>query len=281
MSLNWVNDSSRSFRVLARGAWPLTAVHAEWAEGSRPTVSDGVADCIARAWQRARDEAETCGRILFSVPLVRLVRYRADKHRLDLVTGPTTYKDYVGTNRNRSELLGIVGKHRLSDHLANPLAVCVVVRSLDGMLLVARRSERTFDGPGRYHVVGGHVEVSRHVEGTRVNLGRAILDELREETGIPEGAVSSLTCIGLIEDRSTTKPELTFFAKLTRNHSDIAVPDNEEHVAIQWLDDTPRALTQFFALNHRALASAGAACLILYARLAYGKGWRRAAEPPI
>jgi 8-oxo-dGTP pyrophosphatase MutT (NUDIX family) len=263
------------FTVLAQGAWGLERVRADWSATSRTRRKPVMEACIDNAWSAALQRAGDRGQILFTTDLVGLDHVFAASGTLSLRTVPTSYRDYVGTNKNITQLRSEFSEREWAAALANPLALCVCLHSQDGYLLVARRSARTYDHPGYYHVPGGHIEVDRHVFGDRVDLRLALQDELSEELGIATEQLRDVLCTGVIADAQSRKPELLMTARLRLGHHDLQAPYNDEHGSLRWLVDSPQSLARFLLQHNRSLVPAGKACLLFFGRWRYGAQWYR------
>jgi 8-oxo-dGTP pyrophosphatase MutT (NUDIX family) len=81
-----------------------------------------------------------------------------------------------------------------------PLAVSGLLRCRDGVVF-GRRSEGSTQDAGRWELVpsGGLDRACRRPDDT-IDFGAKILDELREETGCPPGAVDSAVPFVVVED---------------------------------------------------------------------------------
>jgi 8-oxo-dGTP pyrophosphatase MutT (NUDIX family) len=236
-------------------------------------VDQAILDFMARHWQEALTYARLRNQVLFSTDLLRLHGWTSGQMQLLLHTGTTNYQEYVCTNRAQAGLEDAAGHAIRSSSLANPLAICVCLRSSDGYLLIAQRSQATYDHPGYYHVPGGHIEIARHVLSGRVDVKRALLDELSEEFGISARDIGNISCTGLVCDHASHKPELTLTAHYRKNRHTIRGPRNEEHGHLRWLRDDCRALANFVRRANRQLVPSGKACLMLYGRVRYGWQW--------
>ena len=86
----------------------------------------------------------------------------ASPPRLTLRLGLTCYKDFLGTNwSHRARALRLRGEAEFSDPcalLAQPLGVGGVLCTLDGKVVLIRRSQRVAEAGGLLDIPGGHPE---------------------------------------------------------------------------------------------------------------------------
>lgn len=273
---NWLEENRliircAGFNILARGPWTKATLRPDYSKIFQAEITEQTARVIDEKWTNVKQIAETSGQKLFSGDLVRLKGFSESTNSLALKLGPTTYKDYVGTHLQLDQISRIVGDEHLSGYLANPLATCAVIVSGDNKILIGKRSMKTVDYPGYFHVPGGHIEL-RHVQRKNIDLSLAIRDELYEEFAIRNSDIKNLICTGLAEDSISKKPELTFMAQMKVNHESI-LPVTEEHTEAIWLEATPESVTDFLIRNNFEIVPVGKACLMLFGAAIFGYEW--------
>lgn len=257
------------FEILVTDEFDRESVIGKWDPKAKRKTTEKIDRDIETAWQRAEQEARTQKRSLFPGPLCRLTEYGQQCSQLHMTFGLTDYKEFMGTNKNPK-----VVKRAGEEYLSNPTAVCVTLLTKDKKILVGRRSQRTMEHPGRWHVPGGHIDPNKHISGDRVDVFRAILDEIQEEIGCPPNDVETLMCLGLIRPRDTLKPELAFFGQLHKSWPEISsYPRNEEHQEFHSIPNLPDELLDFLRQHTSAFAPVGKGCLLLYGKWAYGSEW--------
>ena len=80
--------------------------------------------------------------------------------------------------------------------MANPLIVIAMVKTVDGYLVFARRSEKVALFQNQIHLIGGTVPRNRETL-TGADIFQAMRDEITEEAGVRSNEIRSLRCIGL------------------------------------------------------------------------------------
>lgn len=261
--------------TLLTGEWSRDQVEASYDPAQARTTDPQIEALVERSWHEAERQAAIHGRSLFAGPLFRLVSYELSGDRIRMLLGPTDYREFLGTNGNRRQIEQQVGPLDLPHYLSNPLAVGAAVRSSDGKLVVGRRSQRTMQDQGCWHVPAGHVDPRFHLHEGRVDAFQAISDEIHEELGCPREGLEPVL-LGLVRATETLKPEMLFAVNLPISWAELsALPLNEEHEAIQAIDDTPRAIDDFLRQSEPAVVPAGAACLWRYGVWKYGPDWLR------
>jgi 8-oxo-dGTP pyrophosphatase MutT (NUDIX family) len=159
---------------------------------------------IGEVWTRATAQAEPGA--LWDGELARLIAYGALPDRLALFVGRTTYREFLGTNLESADLHETLGE----DHYANPLGVSAAVMTRDEAVLLGRRSHRVAEARGLLDLPGGNVPFSAG----QIDPFRSMRAELHEELGIEEQDIDELTCIGLVENGFTHKPDLVFLCRV-------------------------------------------------------------------
>jgi len=248
--------------TLVEGVWREGEVDLILNESSRIKADPWLDQEIERVWQCALAEAGRQNRLLFPGPLCRLERYAVEGGHLRLRTGLTDYREFLGTNRNLAALSGFFGETSCADYLADPLAVCTVLTTADDALLIARRTGRTMEHSGFWHVVGGHVEPARPV-----NVFESVRKELREELGVSTEEIPEMICLGLARAKETHKPELLFYSRLSVTWEDLRQrPNDGELDGHRLIPDSREHLHRFLTEEQNRVVPIGEACLLRYER---------------
>ncbi|PKN78331.1 MAG: hypothetical protein CVU48_08625 [Candidatus Cloacimonetes bacterium HGW-Cloacimonetes-1] len=136
--------------------------------------------------------------------------------KLRLQVQETDYKSFFGTN--------VKNAHQIyeSEQLANALAVCAVVETLDATIVIGNRSKAVAEGSELWHVPGGTIEIPKladvdaeilhklglpHCIKSAFNPFYVMIKELSEELNIGLDDYLSLACLGLGENLEMKKPE--------------------------------------------------------------------------
>lgn len=229
---------SLSYRIDWQGRLHPHHVRLVWTNEPRPTTP-AIEERIAATWLEELELARRHGRLLYDGRLARLVRVNFADDAAEWVLGPTTYRDFLGTNLRHAEDAMRAGG---PECLSNALGVSILPVTSDGYVALGLRSERVAQHGGMVHPFGGMVEPD---DGTPPNGGQghpcpdifaAAGRELMEETGLRDGEFSSPVLIGLARDLSIHQPEAVFETRttLTREQleSRFAARGNEEHAAV-------------------------------------------------
>ncbi len=230
-------------------------------------------EAIEAAWATALASARETGRILYDAPLGRLVGVRYEPTSLHLRLGPTTYREFVGTNGRLAARLPEQG----SDGLADPLGLSATVLTRDGYLAFGRRSDRVNYYAGYIHTFGGMLEEADRLVAGGYDVFGSMRRELQEELHLDEAAVTGLIVTGLIRDQELQQPELLFEVSASLKRSDLAerwqkASEWEEHTGIEFVFDEPEAVLAFL-LQQGRLAPVAQAALLLHGRHGWGTEW--------
>ncbi|WP_052890912.1 NUDIX hydrolase [Thermogemmatispora carboxidivorans] len=261
----------REFEILVRGCFDAGRLVVSFDERLRmPRTQHDDEDCIEACWRQKMQEMQQRGAALYNGTLYRLANWEV---RLDgclwLELGVTSYKEYVASRDAR------FAQGRGRRELSNPLAVCSVIETADGQLLIERR--RGVDVyEGRYHVIGGFSESERD----RDNVGQpdlfgAIQREIREETGLRSEDIVRQLCLGLVYDLMMPHPELCFLTCLRLPLEEVRQrqPEDREIERLLSLPARAESLRSFLFTHHGQISATGEPALLFYGGWRFGEAW--------
>ncbi|GAC1361467.1 MAG: hypothetical protein NVS2B12_16140 [Ktedonobacteraceae bacterium] len=258
------------FEIIARGLYrpDQVVIHYDPALCIAPTRQKRA--WMDTYWQEQLLHARLNERRLFDAPLFRYIRSRPTEQTLDLTLGDTSYKEYVTT---RTPLFA----HEHARHeLSNPLAVCSVIETSDGFILLDRRVGVDVY-VGRYHVIGGFFErtLDTHAAVGLPDPFAAIRREIREETGIQSSDISEQYCLGVVYDLTNPHAELCFLTRLRITLQDVQerTPEDAEIKQLIPLQVTSQSLREFILQHHGNISATGEPNLLFYGALKFGASW--------
>lgn len=224
------------FTIEVAGPFRLDQVREVWTSVERRT-SPALEAVIAETWQARLAEAEATGGMLWSAPMARLVDWRVEGDQLTIRLGPTTYRDFVGTNIVNPWVAERYGP----DYLSDGCGVSALLRTADERLVLQRRSQAVFEFAGLIAACGGAVEpISPGDPST--TLAAQARRELAEELGLPPDAVRSMTLLGIGRTTSRHKPEIVYLAETTATWPEVSDRHHEEHAGLVAIPDTAQAV---------------------------------------
>jgi hypothetical protein len=209
--------------------------------------SGGVEAEIERLWiaeQSRRREPLFNGRIL-----------SASEIDPDCIVGAVVEYRHLIAQRARPDLF-----HELR---VRPVAVSGVSECAAGVLF-GRRAMSLTEAAGLWELCpSGGLDVSNAVAGDEVDYRAQLLIELREEVGVPAGAVASVAPFCLVEDLDTHVIDLGIALGLSMSSDEItAVHRNRASREYVELSIVPREnLTEFLAKNHDRITEVSTALL--------------------
>ena len=250
--------SSPPFTVEVAGPFRLDQIREVWTDVERRSTPE-IEALIAETWDARLAGAEASGGMLWSAPMARLVDWRVDAGELTVRLGPTTYRDFVGTNVANPWLADRYGP----DHLSDGCGVSALVRTVDGRLVLQRRSRSVFEFPGRIAPCGGALEPSSP-DDPSTTLAAQARREVHEELGLPPDTISAVTLLGIGRTTDRHKPELVFLAHTTALWSDLRDRRHEEHTALVAVEDTPASVARTLHDDWHDYAPPGLLALTLH-----------------
>jgi 8-oxo-dGTP pyrophosphatase MutT (NUDIX family) len=257
------------FEILARGLYLPAQLVIDYDPKLQMPVTAEIQTWMDDLWEQKLAQARRKGTPLFETPLFRLISTSAQADgTLHITMGATSYKQYVTTR------VADFAARRARSELGNPLAVCSVVETSDGFILLDKR-QGVDVYVGRYHVIGGFFE--RHLDevaGLPDPFG-AVRREIREETGIQTDDIQEQYCLGVVYDLAMPHGEMCF---LTRLHIPLAevqrrVPEENEIKQLIPLHVTPESLQAFILQHHGNISATGEPNLLMYGGWKFGEAW--------
>ena len=193
-------------RIIERGDWREGTVTTEQVATTR-RIEPEIEHLIDTAWSAASARP---GVHLFDGPMCRLETFNASANSLHLQWSLCSYRTFLGTNMSHPELFDRFGP----DVLANPIGLSVLIVTFDRQLILGRRNDSVAYYPGRVHPIAGSLEP------TDASPFAGIRRELCEELNLSE-EVTTLRCIGLVEDASLRQMEMIFVAEVATTADEI------------------------------------------------------------
>ncbi|GCE18905.1 hypothetical protein [Dictyobacter kobayashii] len=122
------------FEILAQGLYRSEDLHISYQPDQHLQLTPELQAEMDQYWQEKLRQAQQQQSLLFDAPLYRFISARQDSEQsLQLTLSQTSYKEYV-TTRHKNFATG-----RARSELGNPLAVCSVVETNDGAILLDKR----------------------------------------------------------------------------------------------------------------------------------------------
>ncbi len=294
------------FEIIAQGIYQPDQLTVQYDPTLHISLSSQAQTWMDTFWDEQLRQAVLRNTKLFDAPLFRYINaHPGPDHSLHLTLGNTSYKEYVTTRTPTFT------RDRARHELANPLAVCSVIETSDGYILLDRR--RGVDVyPGRYHVIGGFFERSldtNHSEalvsydaselsdpaypfntpGTsnftypsypatpfvQPDAFAAIRREIREETGIQVGDIRIQYSLGIVYDLTTPHAEMCFLTLLHIPLREVLQrrPEDDEIKQLIPLYVTPASLRSFILQHHGNISATGEPNLLFYGSWKFGASW--------
>ena len=273
-AINLTNGGSRDcgrFFLDVVGQYSQQDLHVQW-DAAAYMPDEAIRQEIDKAWDHHSATAQHRGVKLYNGPLCRLIDFQADNHRLNLVMGPTCFKDFLGTNLTRATLRYLHG----SDVLANPVGVSAAVVTSDNFILLGRRSQKVVYHGGRIHSIGGMVEPDANAQAP--NPFDAIIQEITSELCVSASDIATIVCMGMVREKPIVQPELVFDVALgldaqTLRQIAAKAIDADEHDELILVLDYPSSVITFVQKNLDAITPVCLSALLLHGLRKWGTGW--------
>ncbi len=260
------------FEIMAQGLYAAEQVHVSYDPTQVLPHTQKIQDWMDMYWQQKLQSARERGIPLFDAPLFRLLSATSqDDQTLAIHLGNTSYKEYV-TTRDAA-----FARQRSRHELSNALAVCSVVETSDGYILLDKR-QGVDVYEGRYHVVGGFFERELDMSATHKTHPdpfAAIQREIREETGIQTSDIRAQYCLCVVYDLATPHAELCFLTQLHIPLAEALTRTAEDHEIkkLYPLHVSAERLRSFILEHHGHISATGEPNLLRYGAWKFGEEW--------
>ncbi len=258
------------FEIIAQGLFRPHQLALSYDPYLRMTITPEKQAWMDACWRQQLIQTKMQGTTLFDTPLFRFVEACVQDGILHIVVGDTSYKEYVTTR------VPAFTRGRARHELGNALAICSVVETSDGSILLDLR-QGVDVYVGRYHVIGGFLERNRDSTTgcTQPDPFAAIRREIREETGIQGADISEQYCLGIVYDLATPHAEICFLTRLHIPLSEVLTrqPEDDEIKQLHPLQVTAESLQTFLVHHHGNISATGEPNLLLYGAWKFGLPW--------
>lgn len=261
-----------SFTVDFLRAMRREQVRTRWTDRPRSTTPI-LEQSIAQIWEEQRLLAAKEFRRFYNGELVRMISFSSAGDEIELLLGPTTFREFVGTNLFNAEAVAA----ECPGGLADALGVSAAVICADHVLVFGRRGGNVAFHAGHLHTIGGLVERADVDCDARCDLFAVMLRELREEAGVQPEEVAEIRLLGLIRDRDLQQPEAIFGVwllisskeLLSRFHVEAV---DQEHSGLESLFEEPDGVLPFLR-RAAPVAPVAEAAVLLHGRGVFGAEW--------
>jgi len=256
------------FEILSRGLYRPDQLIISYNSSLRMPINPAIQSWMDTLWQQRLAEAREKGVPLFDTDLFRLVDATSQPNgSLHLILGNTSYKEYTTTR------VPDFFQNRTRQELSNALAVCSVIETNDGHILLDKR-QGVDVYVGRYHVIGGFFERGLDMIGQPDPFG-AVRREIREETGVQAADIREQYCLGVVYDLTTPHSELCFLTRLNVSLAEVQMrrPEDDEVQQLLSLAVTEESLRDFVLKYHGNISPTGEANLLMYGAVKFGEQW--------
>jgi hypothetical protein len=257
------------FEIVAHGFYRPAQLIIDYDPTIQMPVTPEIQAWMDRLWEQKLAQARQQGTPLFDTPLFRFVAANSrDASTLHVTMGDTSYKQYVTTR------VPEYSRGRARSELGNPLAVCSVVETSDGYILLDKR-QGVDVYVGRYHVIGGFFERHLDQSGDQPDPFAAIRREIREETGIQSNDILDQYCLGVVYDLLMPHGEMCFLTRLHISLDEVShrVPEGHEIKQLIPLQVTEDSLREFILHHHGNISATGEPNLLMYGGWKFGDRW--------
>lgn len=232
---------------------------------------------IAHAWDERAQRAAARGQLFFAGAMCGLRGWEASSDRLQLRFGLTDYREFVGTNVANPS----IGERFGEAYLSNGSGVCSTIETVDGQLVLHRRSDRVFEHPGMLHFCGGSLEPVETTNGLAADPFAVMIREIEEEMAIPASAISEMSCLGVAKDGVSLKPDVLLRTRLSIAADAVTAISGEEHSELVIVPADGATLSAWLTEHWDEIAPAGQALFAAYMACNVAAGFDAAWKSPL
>ncbi len=271
------------FDIIAHGLYRADQIFMRYDPTLSMSITPAAQAWMDTYWQAQLLKARQRNTRLFDAPLFRYIdAHVTPDQSLHILVSDTSYKEYVTTR-----IPAFAQEHPYHER-GNPLAVCSVVETSDGYILLDKR-QGVDVYVGRYHVIGGFFErsldmpqntdLAGNAGTTNINIQpdpfAAICREIREETGIQSTDISEQYCLGIVYDLATPHAEICFLTRLHIPLQEVQSRQPEDNEIKQLIPFyvTDESLRTFILEHHGNISATGEPNLLFYGAWKFGGRW--------
>lgn len=204
-----------SYSILANGCFKygqviITHVLEDLSNRYSPEVIESINDLWISETSRAYKSATK----IYDSNIFRLNEVILESNRLNLQTTNVTYKEYVFYRK--------LGDKNGGKFKPDPIGTSVLLISADDCIFFGKRSSKVEVNPGRYFTAGGFFDSDLDWDRAKNEpcIFKCMQRELKEELNI-EIKLSKLRMLGIVYDRVTPHPEVSFYTHTDKTNEDI------------------------------------------------------------
>jgi 8-oxo-dGTP pyrophosphatase MutT (NUDIX family) len=255
------------FEILTHAILTDDAVAVDYWPGVRTRWEPSAEKFIDTAWEAYVRASRDAGLTVYNGSVFRLDSFDWADGRLSLTLSDMDFRSVIGSGTNQ---FVTAFPHAPQ---ANPLSVSVALVTIDGRIVLEKRS-RIDARRLKYHVIAGFMERQVDARNSQPNPFDTLRREVREELGLILD--TPLYGTGLV--RAVYGSELCFYCRLPVSFERLLeIKANGETDceidALEAIDDSPAAVASFLMRHIADFVPSGRACLLLYGREAYGEHW--------
>ena len=220
-----------SYSILANGCFKhgqVTITHVS--EDLSNRYSPELIESIDEFWINKTKEAYKSGTKIYNSNIFRLNKTTLESNRLNLETTNVTYKEYLFYRKAHDKN---IGKFK-----PDPIGTSVLLVSADDCIFFGKRSSKVEVNPGRYFTVGGFFDSDLDWDKSKNEpcIFKCMQRELKEELNI-NIKLSKLKMLGIVYDKITPHPEVSFYAHTDKTNEEIInFFDKNEMENIEFID---------------------------------------------
>lgn len=215
-------NHATDYQIMYTGVFTEADFHFDILPGKR-SYKAATRKLINEAWQEAKLNPNLDifnGKVLSLISAVMTSNHETGRNQFFLKVQETDYKSFYGTNVCNTRAIP-------KPDLANALAACAIVETVEGTVFAGLRSESLAETSGVWHVPGGTFMEP-------INPIDLMKKEMAEELNIDESDIQSALCLGMAENLIMKKPEFLCYFHMNLSEWELSdklldAPDKDEH----------------------------------------------------
>lgn len=255
------------YEVLVQGLFTYDEIRVDYQPGQNIRWAPSTETFIANTWEAHIRASHDKGITAYNGNLLHLDKFDMTGNCLFLTISDMEFRSCIGTGNT-----GFVAAFP-QEPQANPLSVSVVLVTMDGKIVLEKRS--LIDARRRkYHVIAGFMEHGQDIPVPKLHPFDTVKREVQEELALTLEA--PLYATGLV--RTVTGSEICFYSRLPIHYKTLLESKergktDSEIETLETIEDSPSTVAAFLCDHTNDFVPSGRACLLLYGQITYGKQW--------
>lgn len=265
-TINPEKESNPYFDILASGSFGEGQI--KITQNPQEQYPKDLQEAIEHVWgARNKKRLEVGQKPLEATPQLKLKSVITSDGNMLIELTEGTYKDHIARQDKGF-------REQFKDFDPKIIGTNIVVRTVDGQLMIVQRGLSSATKPGAMSVVGGQWNIIKDCDANGTwDPFKTITRELEEEAGVRRDEIDKLRATGIIYNKAANNPSMTFYADSSLTADQIKERIGDGEVLVKFIPDDEKEVEHSILWWTSSPSPSGASALALYGREKFGQEW--------